>query len=307
MSDSSLKAKLGKATRETLKQQVGKVKDPFFESERVLLADNQKIIWDIVEHVKNCSDVFVTKDSINFAPQVPQGLDLSFKVPIEITAPRVRPYVLDRDGILRELDIEVRQEMKLGNKIVQTTKIGKSGNKCDSTMDRWEQKTSLNSKEFGFNVYAVGDELARRAILESDMDYPKIVQILTSQRIRIAYHPEGNKDVEIELALEPIHYGQTFTGYAWNTHKIDIEIKQGPPNENQAMRHSILAREEDRLLSLFPSLRRQLVSSASPGFDAVMEDLTKPKYKAEFDKMSPNQQWWLKRQDRPLPAELIAA
>ena len=157
-------------------------------------------------------------------------------------------------------------------------------------MDRWEQKSKLTGG-FGFNIYAIGDKAARERALQELTSYPKLAERLISQRIRIPYFPEGNRDLEIELALEPVHCGETFTGFTWQYHKIDIEIKKGPDKSQQALRHAILAREEERLMSTFP-LTRQRVSSATPGFDAIMEDLRTARHSNAFDKMGVNEQWW---------------
>lgn len=285
----SLKHQIDEQMRASLEAQIKSIKDPFFESERVLVANSAQMIWDIARHVQNSQDIFVTADSHMFSPTLPKGIDYSFMAPQEITEGRERPYALDRDGILRELQVEVRQQRK-GKKTVQTTKIGDGGSMTDSTMDRWEQKSVLNTG-FGFNVYAIGDKKARQEVLDNLTSHPKLVQRLISQRIRIPYHPEGNPDIEIELALEPLHCGETFTGFVWKTHKIDIEIKKGPDHLEQALRHSILAREEERLMSIFP-LQRQLTSSATPGFDAVMEDLRKSQHRLAFDRLGASDEWW---------------
>ena len=290
-----LTAQLDKATRRRLESDIKEIRKPFFESERVLVTDSAKIIREIARHVQSCTKVFVTPDKPQFAPVLPAGLDFDYLPMQEITAPRERPYCLDRDGRLRALKVEVRQEVKNGS-VVQTTKVGNGASSLDSTMDRWEQKSILGDR-FGFNVFAIGDDKARANILESLESYPKNVLRLISQRIRIPYHPEGNPDLLIELALEPLHCGETFTGHVWHTHKIDVEIKKGPSKAQTALRHSILAREEERLMGIFP-LTRQLVSSASPGFDAIMEDMAKDKHRSAFDRLDDKKPWWL---DKPLP------
>lgn len=294
----SLKKQIDAATRERLKGEIEKVKDPFFESERVMVADSAKTILEIARHVQECQEIFVTGNQIGIAPVPPKGVDFKYFTPQEITRPRERPYVMDREGVLRELEVEVRQEQKLG-RTVQTTKIGNGASASDSTMDRWEQKSVLTAG-YGFNVYAIGDRTARQAVLDNLTSHPKLVQRLISQRIRISYHPEGNPDLEIELALEPLHCGETFTGFTWEAHKIDLEIKKGPNNGEKALRHSILAREEERLMKIFP-LKRQLVSSATPGFEAIMEDLRRTEHQRAFDRMGDRDQWWLDQTSLNIP------
>jgi hypothetical protein len=282
---------------EYLKKQIVDIDKAYLESERVLRADTPQTINQIIEHVRACKTEFVTPEHPCLSPALPPEFAFDFAVPTEVTVPRERIYFLDREGKLRELHVEVRQERKEGL-IMQTTKVGNGANFHDSTMDRMEQKSKL--KGFGFNVYAIGDKDARHQILDEVISIPKPVLRLVSQRTRILYHPEGNPNVRIELALEPLHFGQTFTGYQWMVPKIDIEIKVGPAKKDKALRHAILAREEERLMSLFP-LTRELKSSATPGFEAIDECLRRGQGVDAFDRMGTTEQWWLQdRRDRSL-------
>ncbi len=283
----SLEALIDKTEKRRLMREIVEAKKPVLESERVLNADNPKLIHDIIRHVENCKTSFVTPDDPRLAPLLPRGMEVPYMMPTEVTAPRERYYFLDESGYLRQINCEVRQESKQGL-YKQTTKVGEGGNKYDSTMDRMEQASKILT--FGFNAYAIADEHVRDDILRNLTSVPKPSLRMISQRVRIPYHPEGNPDLLIEMALEPLHVGQTFTGYAWQSPKIDLEIKVGPPDSEKTLRHSILAREEERLLSIFP-LTRQLRSSPTRGFEEIKDALHNPKVRDRFRSLGATEQW----------------
>ncbi len=288
-----LRTLLSSDERNQLRSEVLEKKDPYLESERVLVAQNQRVIQQIIDHVKECERRFVTREKANIAPVLPDRYlsRMEFQVPTEITPPRERAYFQDRHFFLRSLEAEVRQEPRLGA-YKQTTKIGSGGaTSTDSTLDRMEQASRITG--FGFNVYAIGDKDLRNKLLEKSPTLIKPVLRMVSQRERICYHPNGDPDVLIEMALERIHVGQTFNGFAWSKPKIDLEIKMGP--EEKGMRHSILAREEKRLRELFGSaLTKELASSPTPGFEALEEFLSTDKGRAAFDALETRAKWWEK-------------
>lgn len=278
---------LSKAEKKRLQKEIVEVKKSVLESEKVLNAATPKLIQEIIRHVENCRTEFVTPDHPDLAPILPVGIDMHYVVPTEITAPRERYYVMDFEGYLRKINCDVRVELQKGI-YKQTAKLGEGGTQHDSTMDRMEQASKLMT--FGFNAYALGDEDLRDDILQNMTSIPKLPLRMISQRVRIPYHPEGNPDLLIEMALEPLHVGQTFTGFSWQSPKIDLEIKVGPPPKNKALRHAILAREEERLMSTFP-LIRQLKSSPNLGFEELQDSLQKPHIRDQFIKMGSNEQW----------------
>ena len=285
-----LKDLLSGGEKSRFQSEVLEVKDAYLESERVLVAENQRVIQQIIDHVKECERVFVTREKGAIAPILPSryASRMEFQVPTEITPPRERAYFQDRDFFLRSLEAEVRQEPRLGA-YKQTTKIGGGATSADSTMDRMEQASKITG--FGFNVYAVGDNLVREQILTRAPTLVKPVLRMVSQRERICYHPEGNPDILIEMALEKIHIGQTFNGFVWSRPKIDLEIKLGP--EKTGMRHSLLAAEEKRLCKIFGGvLTKQLASSPTPGFEALEDFLSTDKGRTAFDKLQTRAKWW---------------
>jgi hypothetical protein len=270
-----------------LKDGIIKVEKPYLETERVLIADSGDLMWQIVDHVKNCRDTFVSANDARISPVMPKGVQAAFHEPIQITAPRERAYFLDGEGVLREKKCEIRQEIKPGF-VKQTTKKGNGATSEDSTMDRMEQASKLVG--FGFNILAIGDKKLREELIETLHSVPRPVQRMISQRVRLPYYPEGNPDILIEMAIEPIHVGQTFTGFVWEQPKIDLEIKMGP--EDKAARHALLAREEERLLSIFP-LNPQLKSSPTPGFDAIQSEMGNKDVRARFESIGTAERWWL--------------
>lgn len=284
-----LQAFIDAAERRRLRNDILEVKKPCLETERVLVADSPAIVREIIRHVQNCQSIFVTAEHKSVAPSIPKGFEeMRFEVPFERTSPRERVYFLDRDGYLREINCEVRQELKQGV-YKQTTKVGEGGKSHDSTMDRMEQASK--TRGFGFNIYAIGDREIQAQILENATSLIKPVLRMVSQRTRIPYHPEGNPDIEIEMAIEPVHFGQTFTGYTWGVPKIDLEIKVAPEKMNTAMRHSLLAREEERLMSIFP-LKRRIISSPTEGFEEIQDSMRNAVARERFDTMGTTEKWW---------------
>lgn len=282
-----LKALIDSHEKERLENSIIKMDKPYLETERVLVGDDPAVMWDIVNHVLDCKDIFVSAGDDRLAPVLPEKIMATFRPAIQITDPRERAYFLDADGVMREMKCEIRQEIKPGF-VKQTTKRGNGATAADSTMDRMEQASKLIG--FGFNIFAVGDDKLRKELMERLTSIPRPVQRMISQRVRIPYHPEGDENVRIELAVEPVHVGQTFTGFTWEQPKIDLEIKIGPTGKEA--RHALLAREEQRLLGMFPILRSQLKSSPTPGFDAIQDDMRKAAVRARFDAIRPDDQWW---------------
>lgn len=282
-----LKALIDSYEKARLENSIIKMDKPYLETERVLIADSTDLMDAIIEHVLNCKDVFVATKDTALAPVLPEGVKARFRRPMQVTEERERVYFLDANGVLRSKKCEVRQQIN-PDYIKQTTKRGNGATAEDSTMDRMEQASKLVG--FGFNIFAVGDEKLRRELMQDLTMIPRPVQRMISQRVRIPYHPEGDERIRIEMAIEPTHVGQTFTGFVWEQPKIDLEIKSGPTIKEA--RHALLAREQARLMSIFSDLRPQLKSSPTPGFEAIESDLHNPRVRALFEAIAPNQQWW---------------
>lgn len=271
-------------------------KKPYRETEGVLNAQHPDVIREIIRHVEDCNQVFITPDHPDFAPSIPKGLEELFQMPQEVTSPRDRAYFMDSDFVMRAMDFESRQEMKADKGLVkQTNKMGNGATKDDPVQDRSEQACFIRS--FGFNICAVGDDELRKQLMLRLTSIPKPVQHMVSQRHRIPYYPEGNKDLLMEMALEPIHAGETFTGFVWVTPKIDIEIKKAPADWTKKQRHAAVVKETERLINTFP-LTRQLKSSPTPGFDALQEDLRQQKWIDRYNAMGNGELWWENNPER---------
>lgn len=275
--------------RSALRDGIIDIRPPYRESERIFRIASLADLSAIKAHVESCRREFVTDDHPDFAPFVPEGLEISYTPPVQITAPRLRVYYDDPEGVLRTLGVEVRQEARNG-RVYQTLKVGHGGTAEDATLERFEQKSILHT--WGFNPLAIGLDKTRDTILAQLRSMPQPVLAMASQRIRIEYHPCGDPDVRIELALEPVHYGRTCTGFVWETLKLELEIKKGPA-EAQARRH-LLDTEQERLTRHFPkALTPVYESSASPGFRALQESLHDPAQRAEvFRSLTNNPVWF---------------
>lgn len=258
------------------------------ESERIFHIDSMQSLKAIRHRVESCEHEFVTENHPDFAPQIPQGLgSLQFLPPREVTPPRLRIYYDTLDGALRRLGVEVRQERKAG-KICQTVKVGHGGTAEDATLERLEQKSML--REWGFNPLAIRMDQTRDTVLKEVQALPRPVLYMVSQRIRISYHPCGHSGNLIELALEPVHYGQTFTGVCWNACKLEIEIKKGP--DDPACRQALLDAEQDRFMRHFPGVLTPVYeSSATPGMDALGKASGDPSVRAAFDGLGVRPDW----------------
>ncbi|MCB9979053.1 MAG: hypothetical protein H6862_05570 [Rhodospirillales bacterium] len=273
---------------QAMKEGIVNIFPPYHESERIFSTRSENDLKEIDRYVLSCNTEFVTKNHPDFAPCIPDGLDfLSFSPPRELTPPRLRVYYDTLDGALRRLGVEVRQEEKNG-KICQTVKVGHGGTAEDATLERLEQKSVL--KKWGFNPLAIGMENTRDTVLRNLHAEPRPVLYMVSQRIRIAYHPSGNPDHLIELALEPVHYGRTFTDVFWHTYKLELEIKKGP--EDMLSRQALLDAEQARLVQHFPGVLTPVYeSSATPGMDALGKVSGDPSVRAAFDGLDTRPDW----------------
>lgn len=290
----SLRKPFSRSQIKAWKDQVDGRRRPYLESERVLIVDGKNgpdksnLINEIIRHIHDSPDIFVTCDQPGVAPVLPPGISAEFVPPIQITAPRQRIYFMDLECRLRKI-CEVRQELRPDGMYKQTVKTGNGATKADSTMDRYEQASTLLAS--GFNICAIRDKETRDAILDGLISLPKPVLRIISQRTRVSYYPKGDRSTVVEVALEPVLIGQTFTGFIWQEPKIDLEIKKGP--EEREARHEILRREEERLMELFP-LKKQLRSTPSPGLDKVAEALrTSSIHRKVLRMMELDAQWWL--------------
>lgn len=251
-------------------------------------------LLQIVEYVRGNSAEFVTDDNPALAPSLPPGMPASFRAPEEITAPRERVYFVDPALRVSGLHAEFRQETGKSYGVKQTVKLGGGAHTADPTLDRRELQAKL--AWLGINLDAVENREDRewlRANFNSQSLKPGFRMI--SQRLRISYYPEGNTDVQIELACDFILIGETVFGRTWQDPKLEIELKHGPDDPELSRR--ILEREEQRLMARF-GLERQLESNAVMGYRMLEKDLQTAAGQELMNRLAPNEQWW-RDENRP--------
>ena len=80
---------------------------------------------------------------------------------------------------------------------------------------------------------------------------------IDSQRWKMLYHPDGDPESQLEIALD-ILYGQTIAGFSWETHQVEIEVKEGTSD--------VLEQEVQFLKCSFSTLVPDVQSKPYPGF-----------------------------------------
>lgn len=251
--------------------QIIKTQPGYRERERKYIPTKKGDLSAILRHVLNAQEEYVTADHPDFIPAgLPKSLRKQALTPREITEMRERIYFLDEHLKAIDAHIEIRQETKRKYPVKQTIKTGASGSKDNHTLDRMEFPARL--QHFGVNLEAIDNKTAKSALKSTFKDVAFIPALrMVSQRTRLSYHPEGNKDIEIEMAFDLILWGQTIFGHTWHEPKIEIELVQGAKDDHTAQK--ILEREERRLLSSFP-LTSVYHSNPYPGFASLQKKLS---------------------------------
>lgn len=272
------------------KAQIIKVEAPYRERERKYTPVRDGELSEIMQHILRCQDQFVTMDHETFRPDnLPEHLARRMAIPREITQLRERVYFTDHKLVITEHDIEVRQESKIKYPVKQNIKVGHGASDDDHTLDRTEYPAKL--RYYGANINAVDDPALKSKLQKLFNDKVLVPALrMISQRTRLVYFPEGNPDVEIEMAFDTVLWGQTFDGFTWEEPKIEIELVKGAQNEDEAK--AILDAEEARLLSLFP-LNPVYHSNPTPGMDHLKDALSDSrKLRRKLKEVKPNGFWW---------------
>ncbi len=258
--------------------------------EAVAAYRKQKLL-EVYEYVRRNTDEFVTADHPDLSPHLPPGISETFEIPAERTRPRQRVYFADAKLNVWKAKAEFRQELDKSYGVKQTIKRGNGATDIDPTLDRMEFPAKLSS--LGINLRAVSDKSARKW-LKSEFDGVELKPLfrMISQRLRTAYHPDGNQNITIELACDVILVGETVFGRVWRDPKLEIEIKT-PEDITEAEAKKILDREEKRLERF--GMVRQLESNAVMGYEMLQKDLLGVKGQALFNKMKRDDVWWTPR------------
>lgn len=246
-------------------------------------------LLEIAAHVRLSTDHYVTADHSLLAPAIPAGLrELKFVPSAERTPPRERVYYADAALMIRRLGMEIRQQEHKRHGVKQTMKIVRSAKDKGDALDRDEIHAHI--RDFGA-CFAVLDDARRLRELRKELreDALKPAFRMASQRLRVPYHPGGNRDVTIELAIDPLLFGETVFGTTWLDPKLEIEIVKGPASE--AACRKILEHEKKRLMSEF-KLAVQAESNAEIGYAYLAQDLLDPNKRAVFEKLKPDTVWW---------------
>jgi len=254
--------------------QIIKIEPKYHERERKYVPTKKGKLSAILKHVLNAQNEFVTPNHPDFIPQdLPKKVAAHIITPREITVMRERVYYLDEELKAIKADIEIRQEAKSKYPVKQTIKTGMAASDDDHTLDRIEFPSKLH--DFGPNLLAV-DCRKTKGLLKKLFEHSTFIPALrmVSQRTRLTYHPDGDPNIQIEMAFDLLLWGQTAFGFKWQEPKIEIELVKGAEDDKQA-RH-ILDREESRLLASFP-LESVLHSNPTPGFIDIQERLASPK------------------------------
>jgi hypothetical protein len=271
-------------------KQIIKIEAPYRERERKYTPVRDGELAEIMQHVLRCQDIFVTMDHERFQPQnLPDHLTRRIAIPREITALRERVYYADPALSILDHDIEIRQEAKIKYPVKQNIKVGHGANASDPTLDRVEHSAKL--RRYGANLDAV-DDLTLKGKLHTLFNDTQLVPVIrmVSQRTRLIYFPEGNPDIEIEMAFDSVLWGQCFDGFTWEEPKIEIELVKGADNDEQAK--AILDHEERRLLQVFP-LNPVYHSNPTPGMEHLRERLgSSKKVRRQIKSLKPRQFWW---------------
>lgn len=249
------------------------VSDTFRERERKLNATSGAQLEQFRQFIAK-NPYYTTLEDPRFIIPLMTGFKL--RPPQEDTALRFRVYFDNCALNATRSGIEIRMEDRSvtgteGWPYKQVIKIGQPGNSESHTLDRMEYSTKL--KQSRPQLQTLKDESAdylkdifnSRSLAKIQL-YPLVC--IASQRWKMLYHPDGNKDVQIELATD-IGRGQTIDGFTWDMFQVEIEMKKGDP--------AWLGIEEAKFRDALPFLVPEFRSKPSPGFDRLTPFLEKKK------------------------------
>lgn len=248
-----------------------RISDTFHEQERKLNASSVAHLVKIQDFV--IADAhYVTLNDPRFAGDWLS--DMPLHVPQSNSDLRFRHYFDDPKLTANRAGIELRVEYR-GDKSAdgwpykQVIKVGASGSEEDHTLDRLEYPAKLRR---GLPVLeaveGAGASFLKAAFNKNklaDVQLFPLIQIV-SQRWKLLYHPDGDKDTQIELSTDMAR-ARAFTGFTWDLFQVELELKKGDPQ--------ILADEEARLRKIFRCLTVETRSKPAPGFDHLTGILDK--------------------------------
>ncbi|MFN3828400.1 MAG: hypothetical protein ACK4NR_12345 [Micavibrio sp.] len=249
------------------------VSDSFREQERKLNAASGAQLEQFRQFIAK-NPYYTTLEDPRFITPLMAGFKL--RPPQEDSALRFRVYFDNCALNATRSGIEIRMEDRSitgteGWPYKQVIKIGQPGNAESHTLDRMEYTTKLKQSRpqlqtlKGESADYLKGVFNSRSLSKIQL-YPLVS--IASQRWKMLYHPDGNKDVQIELATD-IGRGQTVDGFTWDIFQVEIEMKKGAPK--------CFGIEEAKFMEAMPFLVPEFRSKPSPGFDHLMPVLEKKK------------------------------
>ena len=241
----------------------------------------------ILDHMRDNPHIFEQTDDTGLIDRLPPGVASLIESPKSITPLRQRLYFFDSGLEVAREAIEVRQELYKRYGVKQTIKTGNGAKEESPTLLRMEYQAKLT--EPGVNFDAVGDQ-ERSRWLANHFNPTSLHPALwvVSQREKMTYHPDGDRDIVIEIAFDKINFFTLFTGSCWEKPLMEIEIKKGPKGrENKEI---LLDREERRFAEF--GLIRDLKSNPAMAYPALDEILHSKRDRKRFERLNVNDKWW---------------
>lgn len=244
-------------------KQAVNISDVFRERERKLNARSAHQLDKVRAYVLQ-DPHFVTLNDLRLSLPLLKGLPL--RVPQEDSSLRLRTYHDNSVLSATRSGVEIRiEDRSFGSDnewpFKQVIKIGEAASQANHTLDRLEFTSKLQKAQPDLeNVKGDRADYLKQAFNARSLNKIRIYPLIqiASQRWKLLYHPDGDKDTQIELATD-IGRGQTVDGFTWDMFQLEIEMKKGDP--------AWLEKEEARLMQNLPFLTSETRSKPSPGFD----------------------------------------
>lgn len=253
------------------------------EKEFKLDAESDDQLQDVQRWVMANPKIFTPLH--NHVPSQMQGL---FRPSFEITRDRTRVYMdtIDLDAFMA--GIEIRQETREKGGIKQMVKINTLTGSDDAMMDRMEYPCVLN--KFGVDFEEIEDKIVQKRLIKKfgGLKFKPLIAMI-SQRTRMKYNPEGNRDITIEAAFDYPCWGFAMNGFIWQAPEMELEIIDGPQEHAKALK--LLEHEAARFNKF--GLTRTITSKPTPGFIVLKQHLETEAGRKAAKALKPGQEWWM--------------
>lgn len=250
------------------------------EDEVKLNAPDNKTLESVWWHIINDEQHFVPSYNTHVNPQLPEDKGLArltsdkpriLMAPRSITKIRYRYYFDTRLRDLFRAKVEVRLEPKDGA-FKQVIKMGNGATIDNPMMGRPEYPARL--KKFRPSLGAIekkeDDRQTTIDFLRSTVKKKgrlKPVVRIESQRLKLEYHPQGDRNVTIEVGIDKA-VGMNVAGFEWDVRQIELEVKENLTNKPNS---DILEADMAILMAEYPSLVIETTSKPTLGFNNMAE------------------------------------